>query len=337
MQLPTVIVSSELTPSGSALGQHSVTVLHDGDHLLCERADRLYASATVYAPSAGTDLPAIVFVPGWGCGEHSLAAWGPFLASHGFLVMTIGVWRPFHHFPLARSEGLLDAVKALRLASAQAAEGSALAGRVDASRVAVAGWSLGGFACQLAALKDPSLKCVVSLSPMPLGVRRLPKQHTAVVPTLVITGQWDLVALPCLAWKIYRAVGAPKCILEVRRGDHAAANGPAGGCLCDVACCHGACAGCQAVGGLCWCGAGETSPCGTYDRPTGHARADAKRAEIGGLVLRWLRHFVLDQTAAEEEEGEGEAGRAERLRARPSIASGFACDNLEMERATRRA
>ena len=198
MQISVVVSSETTTRSGFGPGQHSVTIMRDAEHLLCKRAERLFASATVYVPTECVGLPAIVFVPGWGCGEHSLAAWGPFLASHGFLVMTIGVWRPFHQFPLARAEALLDAVKALRLASAHAAQGSALAGRVDASRIAVAGWSLGGFACQLAALKDPSLKCVVSLSPMPL-VRRLPKQLTAVVPTLIITGQWDLVALPCLA------------------------------------------------------------------------------------------------------------------------------------------
>ena len=88
---------------------------------------------------------------------------------------------------------------------------------------------------------------------------------------------------------------------------------------------------------LCWCGNGETSPCGTYDRPTGHARPDSKHGEIGDLVLSWLRLFVLNQTVGEEilmgtmlEDGANTGGTrsaaVKRLQARPGIASGFACE-----------
>ena len=40
-----------------------------------------------------------------------------------------------------------------------------LAGRLDVSRFAVAGWSMGGGGCLLAALADPSLKCVIAFAP----------------------------------------------------------------------------------------------------------------------------------------------------------------------------
>ena len=46
-----------------------------------------------------------------------------------------------------------------------ARSGSPLAGRLDVTRFAVAGWSMGGGGCLLAALADPSLKSVLAFAP----------------------------------------------------------------------------------------------------------------------------------------------------------------------------
>ena len=54
----------------------------------------------------------------------------------------------------------------------------------------------------------------------------MPAELTDTVPSLFIAGQWDPTALPCLVRRMFRAVRAPKLLLEVRRGDHAVANGP---------------------------------------------------------------------------------------------------------------
>ena len=54
----------------------------------------------------------------------------------------------------------------------------------------------------------------------------VPAELTDTVPSLFIAGQWDPTALPCLVRRMFRAVRAPKLLLEVRRGDHAVANGP---------------------------------------------------------------------------------------------------------------
>ena len=54
----------------------------------------------------------------------------------------------------------------------------------------------------------------------------MPAELTDTVPSLFIAGQWDPTALPCLVRRMFRAVRAPKLLLQVRRGDHAVANGP---------------------------------------------------------------------------------------------------------------
>ena len=81
----------------------------------------------------------------------------------GYLAMTIGTHSPFHDMPTARANALLDAVEALK--EEQSRSESPLAGRLDVTRFAVAGWSMGGGGCQLAALADPALKCVLAFAP----------------------------------------------------------------------------------------------------------------------------------------------------------------------------
>ena len=84
-------------------------------------------------------------------------------SASGYLAMTIGTHSPFHDLPTARANALLDAVEALKEEHARSE--SALEGRLDVTRFAVAGWSMGGGGCQLAALTDPSLKCVLAFAP----------------------------------------------------------------------------------------------------------------------------------------------------------------------------
>ena len=151
---------------------------------------RICATAPVPAQQL---LASIVVVPGWACGENSIAAWGSFFASHGFLAMTIGTPSPFHDWPRHRASALLDAVEALK--EEHARSDSPLAGRLDVTRFAVAGWSMGGGGCQLAALTDPSLKCVIAFAPHP-GLpccAPLPTELTDTVPSLFISGQHGLL------------------------------------------------------------------------------------------------------------------------------------------------
>ena len=151
---------SALGPTSCALGPHA-TGTQDARHL-CGAS---FASATIYYPTSdGLGLlPSIVIVGGWGCGEQAMAAWGPFYASHGIVAMAIGTPAPWTDSPADRCKALLDASSALQ--SEHEREGSPLLGRLDVSRRAVQGYSLGGGGAQLAALTDQTLKCVIALNP----------------------------------------------------------------------------------------------------------------------------------------------------------------------------
>ena len=180
---------------GAALGPHAVQILDAESAHVSTREQRKYAKARIFVPegfddegvdkSSGTGpekLASVVIVPGFACGENVMSAWAFFWASHGFLVTTISAIRPFHDMPRRRADAALDCVDALK------AEGtrvdSALFGRLD-DRFAVAGWSLGGGGCHLAAVDDPSLKCILEFAPhsgLGLCFARL-EPHD--VPTLV--------------------------------------------------------------------------------------------------------------------------------------------------------
>ena len=145
----------------------------------------------------------------------------------------------------------------------------------------------------------------------------MPDELTDTVPSLYIFGQCDPTSCPCLVRRMFRAVRAPKLLLEVRRGDHAVANGPAGGNICQVAWGFGACSLCVIVPGIC---CGSYSPCGAFDRPAGGARDEARNGAIGGTALKWLSIFLR----GEEQEGEKPE--------RPAIASAWECLGLDMSR-----
>ena len=149
------LVAKNATPQGdTGLGLRAVCKV-DAAHL----CNSNFSSATIYYPESGTQLPSIVIVGGWGCGEHALAAWAPFYASHGIVAMTIGMPAPWKDACQARSRALLEASTALQSENVRA--GSVLLGRLNTARRAVQGYSLGGGGAQLAALQDPTLSCCI--------------------------------------------------------------------------------------------------------------------------------------------------------------------------------
>ena len=102
--------------------------------------------------------------------------------------------------PADRCKALLDASMALQ--SEHEHEGSVLQGRLDVSRRAVQGYSLGGGGAQLAALTDQTLKCVIALAPdegyMFPSAHKLsfPSQPPTAVPVLILCGEKDAEAPP---------------------------------------------------------------------------------------------------------------------------------------------
>lgn len=300
-----------------ALGPHSVGTL-DAGHLCTAH----FSSATIYFPEGAANLPSLVIVGGWGDGEKVLAAWGPFYASHGIVAMTIGTPSPWKDFPQNRCQALLAASSALQSENIRA--DSPLQGRLDESRRAVQGYSLGGGGAQLAAKNDQTLRCAIALCPndgRDFGPP-IPTELSVSVPVLIICGEKDTDAPPKDHASVqYRNISAPRLIFEVAGGDHYVANGPAGGIEAAGDDCGELC-NCTAIICLAQCVSRERMcvPCPSAVRtvPTGEATDSSPRGAIAGVALAWLQLFLF-----------GDEGARSKLAARPDIATCFESSGVE--------
>src|SRR5690606_9188766 len=127
-------------------GMFTVATLTEADGI---RNGPAYAGATIYYPTNATPpYPSIVIVPGYISAQSTIQAWGPFLASHGIVTMTIGTNSLLDN-PPARRDALLDAI--ITITEENTRTGSPLNGQIDTESFAVSGWSMGGGGAQLAA------------------------------------------------------------------------------------------------------------------------------------------------------------------------------------------
>ena len=216
---PSVAPQSALTRGLVERGTLTVEII-DADEVLRNGPD--YQGGTIYLPKDRDGaLPAVVIVPGFKAREVSIKKWGPFLASHGILTMTIGT-NELNARPRDRAKALLDAVETLRTETERS--GSPLEGRIDPERIAVAGWSMGGGGAQHAAVRDPDIAAVVAFCPWHDGIRI---RHS--VPLLVIAGETDFLAsADGHARRHFESVTdeTPRLYFEVRRAGHWVANDP---------------------------------------------------------------------------------------------------------------
>ncbi|MGW2223566.1 alpha/beta hydrolase family protein, partial [Nonomuraea sp. NPDC001684] len=145
-----------------------------------------FGGGTIYYPtdtSQGT-FGAIAISPGYTATWSSLAWLGPRIASHGFVVIGIETTTIYDQ-PASRGRQLLAALDYLTSGSP-----SAVRGRIDASRLAVAGHSMGGGGTLEAADARPSLQAAVPLAPW-----NLTKSWSGLrVPTMIIGGEADTIA-----------------------------------------------------------------------------------------------------------------------------------------------
>lgn len=167
----------------------------------------------IYYPtdtSQGT-FGAIAISPGYTALFSVELAWmGPWLASHGFVVIGIET-NSRNDFDTARGTQLLAALDYLT-------QQSPVRDRVDPNRLAVSGHSMGGGGALSAALRRPSLKAVVGMAPYS------PSQNLTNdrVPTMIFSGQADTVVTPSYALGLYNGIPATteSAYLEVAGGDH---------------------------------------------------------------------------------------------------------------------
>ena len=188
-----------------------------------------YSGATIYYPTNATPpYPSIVIVPGFVSAQSTIQAWGPFLASHGIVTMTIGT-NSLGDFPPARRNALLDAI--ITITEENSRTGSPLNGQIDTESFAVSGWSMGGGGAQLAAAADPSLKAVVALCPW-LDTQTPASAIAHAVPLLILSAEADGTAPPASHADVHydnTPATTNKLIFEIDNGGHNVANTPSGG------------------------------------------------------------------------------------------------------------
>jgi alpha/beta superfamily hydrolase len=169
-----------------------------------------FGGGVIYSPTASGTYGGIAISPGYTASWSSLSWLGPRLASHGFVVIGIETNSRFDQ-PSSRGEQLLAALDYLT-------ESSSVRAKVDASRLAVAGHSMGGGGTLEAAADRSSLKAAIPLAPW-----NLDKSWSEVsVPTLIIGGESDSVAgVSTHSIPFYNSLGSPeKAYVELNGASH---------------------------------------------------------------------------------------------------------------------
>ena len=183
-----------------------------------------FGGGTVHYPTTGGPYGVVSLSPGFTESASAIQYWGPYLASQGFVVITIETTNTLIT-PEQRSAEQLDALD--YVIGQSAASGNPLTGKVDPNRKAVGGHSMGGGASLLSANSDPSIDAVLPLAPWNLYQ---PGQVRS--PTLVLACQSDLIApVATNAVPLYDAIPATteKMYVSVAGGDHFCVNSPAAG------------------------------------------------------------------------------------------------------------
>jgi predicted dienelactone hydrolase len=172
-----------------------------------------FGGGVIYYPTtttAGT-FGAVAISPGFITSWSSLDWLGPRIASHGFVVIGIDT-NSLLDQPDSRGRQLLAALDYLT-------QRSSVRDRIDASRLAVAGHSMGGGGSLEAAARRPSLQAAVPLAPWSLTKN----WSNLRVPTLIIGGESDSVApVSSHSEPFYNSIpaSAEKAYLELNNASH---------------------------------------------------------------------------------------------------------------------
>jgi dienelactone hydrolase len=188
-----------------------------------------FGAATIYYPTdAEAPFGAVAICPGFTATQSSINTWGPFLASHGIVVMTIDT-NTTGDSVVQRSTALMDALDCLK--SENTRSGGPLMGKLDTARMGLMGWSMGGGGTWIDANTHPELKTAITLAghiiTAPGGTGAI---KTISVPTLMFAGQTDSAILGGgMSQPIYTQIpdSVPKMLYEIAGLGHDAGNNPA--------------------------------------------------------------------------------------------------------------
>jgi dienelactone hydrolase len=181
-----------------------------------------FGGGTIHYPTNTTGtMGAISIVPGFFAAESSIEWWGPRLASHGFVVITIATNSIFDQ-PGSRETQLGRALD--YVISQSNSSNSAISGMVDSSRVGVMGWSMGGGGALRSAVGN-RLSAAIPLAPWNTGGNDFDEIDT---PTMIIACENDsTAAVDTHASPFYNSIPGTtdKAFLEINGGGHSCANG----------------------------------------------------------------------------------------------------------------
>lgn len=177
-----------------------------------------YGSGTVWYPTAGGQYGVVAVAPGFTESESAINWWGPRLASHGYVVVTMGTKTVLDQ-PESRGKQLKAAIDQV----VSLAASGPFAGKVDGSKRAVAGHSMGGGGTLAAARDNPSYKVALPLAPW----HTIKSWAGVKVPTMIIACESDIIApVRSHAKRFYDELPAttPKGFLEIAGANHFCVN-----------------------------------------------------------------------------------------------------------------
>ena len=175
-----------------------------------------HGGGTVYYPTnAPAKVGVISIVPGFMSYQSSIKWWGPRLASHGFVVVTIDTNTTADQ-PDSRSRQQLAALD--QVVALGASRSSPLYNKLDGTRTGVMGWSMGGGGSLISSKDRPSIKAAAPQAPW----ASLESFRNNTVPTLIFACQLDAIApIAQHAKPFYNEMSKnPKQYLEKSGGDH---------------------------------------------------------------------------------------------------------------------
>jgi dienelactone hydrolase len=176
-----------------------------------------YRQGTIYHPTNVTGpFAAIAISPGYTGTQSTMSWYGPRLASHGFVVITIDT-NSIYDQPSSRATQLMAALNQLKTFSNTSSH--PIYRKVDPNRLGVMGHSMGGGGTLIAARDNPTLKAAIPLAPWNTSTNF----SSVSVPTLIIACENDNVAsVSSHALPFYNSIptSTKKAFMEMNNGDH---------------------------------------------------------------------------------------------------------------------
>lgn len=178
---------------------------------------RGFGGGTIYYPTSTGRYGVVAVSPGFTATESSIAWLGRRLATHGLVVITINTNSTLDQ-PASRATQLMAALNHVVNSAS-----STVRSRVDGTRRAVAGHSMGGGGALIAAENNPSLKATLPLTPWNTSSNF----GDVRVPALIVGADGDTVAsVAAHARPFYASLPAttPKAYAELNSASHFTPN-----------------------------------------------------------------------------------------------------------------